>query len=226
MLHPVAPCCTMLRHVSPCCTMLHYVAPNCTILHHVATCCTILRHFAPFCTMLHHVAPCRTMLHQVAPCCLQCPEDSIFSLRRASLRYDDQSINHRFHRREGKPRPWAVGAFSDHMAARCSAGQPARRNVRCIVQALTIGHTLRHRHRTQGWRNAQKNCHRCQDSRFPPASIVFAIPARILWSTACQWGLLPREKNEVQALLSPSELFKSTSFKRVHGSEVNIFLYF
>ena len=160
--------------------------------------------------------------------CLQCPKDSIFSLRRASLRYDDQAMmtNHRFHRREGKPRPWAVGAFSDHMAARCSAGQPARRNVRCIVQALTIGHTLRHRHRTQGWRNAQKNCHRCQDSRFPPASIVFAIPARILWSTACQWGLLPREKNEVQALLSPSELFKSTSFKRVHGSEVNILLYF
>ena len=116
--------------------------------------------------------------------------------------------NHKFHRGEGKPRPWAVGAFSDHMAARCSAGQPARRNVRCIVQALTIGHTRRHRHRTQGWRNAQKNCHRCQDSRFPPASIVFAIPARILWSTACQWGLLPREKNEVQALLSPSKLFK------------------
>ena len=101
-------------------TILHYLSLSCTILHYVTSSCTILHHDAPCCTMLHHVAPCRTMLHQVAPCCLQCPEDSIFSLRRASLRYDDQAMmtNHRFHRREGKPRPWAVGAFSDHMAAK------------------------------------------------------------------------------------------------------------
>ena len=87
---------------------------------------------------------------------------------------------------EGKPRPWAVGAFSGHMASR-SAPPCLQRGTSPRCGRYSSDHRTPHM-----WRNAQKNCHRAAKTRvshwsplFPPLPEYYG---QLAVSGDCRWN--------------------------------------